>query len=104
MGGLFSWKSFGVELDEAVVLQHRDAIALRGERGLVAREDLLGNVRRRHAADARGRTNEGRVHDLLADTDDFEDLSTVVRREERDANLGEDLEDTGLKRLARVAH
>mmetsp|Transcript_33649 Transcript_33649/g.78720 ORF Transcript_33649/g.78720 Transcript_33649/m.78720 type:complete len:1205 (+) Transcript_33649:178-3792(+) len=63
---------------------------------------LFGDVTEGEASDARRRAYESRVDELLADADGLEDLRAVVRGEQGDADLGEDLEDPRLERLARV--
>eukprot|EP00964_Phaeocystis_antarctica_P072454 scaffold44312_cov45-Phaeocystis_antarctica.AAC.4 len=47
-------------------------------------------------------TDKGRVDEFIAQPDGLEDLRAVVRREQRDADLGENLEPVRLERLAHL--
>ena len=47
-------------------------------------------------------TDKGRVDEFIAQPDGLEDLRAVVRREQRDADLGENLEPARLERLAHL--
>ena len=91
-----------VVLDEAVVDQVLLLTAADEASGRVPLGNLLSDVLEGDAADTRGRADERRVDELLPDADRLKDLCAVVRREERDANLREDLQHTGLESLARV--
>mmetsp|Transcript_8570 Transcript_8570/g.17121 ORF Transcript_8570/g.17121 Transcript_8570/m.17121 type:complete len:328 (+) Transcript_8570:1755-2738(+) len=90
----------GVELDKPVVLQRLERGL--GESRRLQRRYLVGNIRDRHATDARHCALEGEVHDVLAKPDRLEDLSSVVRRQQRDPDLGHDLEQPGVHRIAVV--
>ena len=89
-----------VVLDEAVVLQVLER-RLR-EPGPVQRVHLVGQLLHRQPAHARHRAAEAEVDELPADPDGLEDLRRVVGREQRDADLAHDLEQTRVHRLAVV--
>ena len=76
--------------DEAVVLQLLDA-ELR-ERLLVDPHRLLGELLHAEAADARRRAQEPDLDEVGAEADGLEQLRAVVAGQQRDAHLGEDLE------------
>ena len=85
---------FRPRLDKPVVLQlGRRRRAVGGREALRPKgRGLAGQVRQRHAPDAGDRPLEGRVDDVGAQAVRLEDLRPVVARQQRDAHLGEDLE------------
>mmetsp|Transcript_14155 Transcript_14155/g.43326 ORF Transcript_14155/g.43326 Transcript_14155/m.43326 type:complete len:201 (+) Transcript_14155:1632-2234(+) len=89
-----------VILDEAVVVEAVRCGLTEGSR--MPLSHLLREVFGGETADTGRGAAEGHVDQLAANTNGLEDLSAVVRREKRDANLGEDLQHAGLKGLTGV--
>ena len=89
-----------VELDVAVVEEGLERRL--GERHRLGGRHLVGNVGQRHSANARNTALERHLHGVGADADGLEDLRGVVRGQQRDADLGHDLEQAGVDGLAVV--
>mmetsp|Transcript_15725 Transcript_15725/g.37201 ORF Transcript_15725/g.37201 Transcript_15725/m.37201 type:complete len:830 (-) Transcript_15725:1712-4201(-) len=79
----------GVVLDEPVVVERLERGL--GEASGLERGNLVGDVGHGHASDAGDGALERQVHHVGTEADGLEDLGSVVRGEQRDADLGHDL-------------
>mmetsp|Transcript_18872 Transcript_18872/g.47860 ORF Transcript_18872/g.47860 Transcript_18872/m.47860 type:complete len:1344 (-) Transcript_18872:168-4199(-) len=92
--------ALGLGLDEAIVLQLGERLL--GEGLGPERLALALQVGQRHAADAGHGALEAQVDDVRAQAVGLEDLGAVVALQQRDAHLGQNLEDALLQRLLQV--
>eukprot|EP00955_Chlamydomonas_euryale_P046641 353460-Chlamydomonas_euryale.AAC.20 len=93
--------ALGARLDKTIVLELGHGLLRKRLGPQFLRLGL--QIGQRHAADARHGAAEAHVDDVRAQTVGLEDLRAVVARQQRDAHLGQDLQDALLNRLLEVA-